>query len=98
MKRTPLKRKSPLKRGGPLKKASKRYGKELRAYSVKRKAFLGLHLRCQRCYTGWSSDVHHKAGRGKHLNDESTWMAVCRSCHDWIHAHPKESRQLGYLL
>ena len=28
---------------------------------------------------------------------QSTWLAVCRNCHDWVHAHPKESRALGYL-
>lgn len=45
-----------------------------------------------------SCDVHHKAGRlGGNLLNTTTWMAVCRSCHDWIHAHPSDARKLGLL-
>jgi len=31
------------------------------------------------------------------LNDELTWMALCRPCHDMIHKNPKRSREEGYL-
>ena len=46
-----------------------------------------------------SVDVHHTRGRlaGAYL-DETTWMAVCRECHDWIHQHPAKARQMGLLL
>lgn len=45
-----------------------------------------------------SCDIHHKAGRtGKNYLDESTWMAVSRDGHRWIHDHPKEARARGWL-
>jgi hypothetical protein len=46
-----------------------------------------------------SSEVHHRRGRrfGYYL-DDSTWMAVSTKGHRWIHAHPKESREKGYIL
>ncbi len=44
-----------------------------------------------------STDVHHVKGRGKFYLDESTWMAVSRESHRWIHNHPKEARELGLL-
>ena len=52
---------------------------------------------CSRCGRA-ASDVHHKAGReGLLLFDVRHWMAVCRPCHTWIHAHPKEAAQRGWL-
>lgn len=45
-----------------------------------------------------STDVHHRKGRGKYLLDVSTWMAVSREGHQWIHANPKESYEKGYML
>jgi hypothetical protein len=47
-----------------------------------------------------ATDVHHTyagANRDAFYLVQSTWLAVCRNCHDWVHAHPKESRALGYL-
>lgn len=46
-----------------------------------------------------STDIHHKAGRtGSNYLDTSTWMAVSRAAHDWIHTHPKEARARGWLV
>jgi hypothetical protein len=45
-----------------------------------------------------SEDIHHKCGRDKYLLDTSTWMAVSRNAHNYIHAHPKESYEKGYML
>lgn len=44
-----------------------------------------------------STEIHHRAKRGNNLNNESTWLAVCRWSHNWIHAHPKEARKLGLI-
>jgi AMMECR1 domain-containing protein len=67
-------------------------------YSKKRTAFLALHRTCEAklvgC-TGASTEVHHKAGRGKNHNRMSTWLAVCRSCHEWITENSKEAIELG---
>ena len=48
--------------------------------------------------TKQTKDVHHVKGRGKYLLDESTWLAVCRNCHDTIHQYPKESKEIGLLI
>jgi 4-alpha-glucanotransferase len=82
----------------PMRKVSKKRVQVNREYSVRRKAFLEAHPRCQRCDSFRSQDVHHKKGRlGGNLLDQGTWVALCRSCHDWIHAHPKYSRSIGLL-
>ena len=71
---------------------------EMDEYSKKRLAFLTLHTNCQAklvgC-TGKASDVHHKAGRvGDNYLKMSTWLAVCRNCHQWIETHPEEAKEL----
>jgi hypothetical protein len=95
---TPLRRSSKLLKRSSLRKVSKKHAKELRTYSKLRKAFLEEHTTCQ--YPGCSSraeDLHHKAKRGKFLNDTTQFMAVCRYHHDFIHQNPAISRYNGYL-
>lgn len=51
------------------------------------------------CMNG-STDVHHKfagSNRDAFYLIQSTWLPVCRNCHDWIHKFPKEARILGHL-
>ncbi len=108
-----LPRKTPLKKSGKplrrsrLKPMSKKRQRESKAYSLLRAAYLKANPSCQRIlirYGNWATcpnhsvDIHHVAGRlgGNYLNTE-TWMAVCRSCHDWIHANPKQAREQGLL-
>ena len=60
------------------------------------------HTLCEVNMTGLctqkSTDVHHVAGRiGSLLLDETQWIAVCRACHDFIHTHPKDARERGWL-
>ena len=46
-----------------------------------------------------SCDVHHKAGRtGTNYLDQSTWLAVSRHEHEWIHAHPSLAREAGWMI
>ncbi len=90
----------------PLPRVTPKRAKQNREYSVRRKAFLGVNrICCAGPMLGWnncsmrSDDVHHRAGRlGGNFLNESTWIAVCRSCHDYIHTHPKEARSLGLLV
>lgn len=43
-----------------------------------------------------TDDVHHRRGRsGLLLFDIRHWLAVCRTCHDWIRDNPKKARELG---
>ncbi len=45
-----------------------------------------------------STEIHHtKKPKAKYLNDESTWLAVCRDMHDKIEANKTWAREKGYL-
>ena len=78
---------------------SSKMQKTMDEYSKKRIAFLALHAHCQarllNC-TLAATDIHHKAGRGENHNVISSWLAVCRSCHNWIEMNPAEAKELGY--
>jgi hypothetical protein len=50
--------------------------------------------------TNGATDVHHKfsgSDRDTYYLVQSTWLAVCRACHSWIHENPEKARILGYL-
>jgi hypothetical protein len=82
--------------------SSKRKKKD-QEYLKLRKRFLTDNPLCMVKVNGCghgATDVHHKfsgSDRDTYYLVQSTWLAVCRNCHDWIHAHPKESRAFGYL-
>ena len=82
----------------PLKRVSRKREKEGRIYAARRKDFLEELPVCEVCADKKSTDVHHRLGRGKYYLDKATWLSVCRSCHERIHAEPKWSRENGYLL
>ena len=71
----------------------------LKEYSILRKKFLEEHSMCQAHLVDclqYSSEVHHKKGRGIYLLDTSTWLAVCRNCHSYIETHPEFAKLYGY--
>jgi hypothetical protein len=44
--------------------------------------------------------VHHTyagVNRDAFYLVQSTWLAVCRNCHDFLHLNPKLSREMGWL-
>ena len=41
---------------------------------------------------------YSKKGRGKYLLDTSTWLSVCRNCHNWIETHPEDAKELGFSI
>ena len=99
MQRTKLHRAStPLKRYTRLRRVSKKREGESKIYLAKRRRFLSANPVCEKCKHEKSRDVHHVCGRygGNYLN-EMTWLALCRTCHRWIHDHPKEARERGWL-
>jgi hypothetical protein len=71
-----------------------------KAYTLMRKEYLTKHPMCEiklpGC-TGLATDIHHKEYRGINTLAQATWVAACRTCHDWCHANPAEARELGYL-
>lgn len=82
-----------------LKKVSKKMAKTNSEYSKLRLEYLYKYPMCQakifEC-TLKATDIHHKQGRGKYHLDTSTWLSVCRNCHNYIEHHPKEAKELGY--
>ena len=70
-------------------------------YSKLRRGFLTNYPMCQAALpdcTHKSTDIHHKKGRGIYHNDVSTWLSVCRSCHNWIELNPIEAEELGFSI
>lgn len=70
-------------------------------YSVLRTEFLGKKEN-QICpiTKQQTIEVHHTycgKDRAKYYLDVSTWLAVSRDGHNWIHDNPKEARELGFL-
>jgi hypothetical protein len=73
---------------------------ENKEYSTLRQVFLEGKI-CQINQDAPATEVHHKFSgkdRTQHYLDIKTWLAVCPECHRWIHANPKEARELGYLM
>jgi len=85
----------------PIPKVSKKRQIQNLQYSVLRTEFLGKPENKICPITGWPTiEVHHKwcgKDRAKYYLDTTTWMAVSRDGHNWIHDNPKEARELGYL-
>jgi hypothetical protein len=94
-----------------MRSASKERAKELRAYGKRVKVWLREHPHCRACLTlaeqaglairviRLASECHHMRGRnGDLLLDESWWLPVCRTCHDWITTHGKLARELGLIV
>jgi len=82
-----------------IKPISDSMAKKLKEYRIERDEYMRTHPNCE--FEGCnkeSNDLHHKAGRGEHLSNRGSFMSVCRKHHNWIHEHPKESRELGYLI
>ena len=70
-------------------------------YDKKRTAFMSIHPYCQASLPGCgktATDVHHMAGRGESHNDINTWLAVCRTCHNWIENNPAKAKAMGLSI
>ena len=80
-----------------MRKVSVKRARQIRQYSRVRSEYLNGNPYCQRCGK-MATDIHHKAGRSKKYLDVLTWLAVCRTCHQWIELHPKEAKELGYSI
>lgn len=96
----PDKGKKPLQSKKPISKKSSKKEKIDALYSVLRETYLKANPFCKAKLHGCqinATDVHHKKLRGKYYLDESTFLPVCRTCHNFIHANPILSRELGFL-
>ena len=84
-----------------IRKVSKKLMKLKTIYGHLRNEFMENHPYCEarlpECKIQ-SQDLHHRAGRsGQRLIDESNFMAVCRSCHSFLHdkMSASEARERG---
>jgi hypothetical protein len=82
--------------------SSKRAKKDAE-YSKLRDRYLTENSMCKvnvaGCGNG-ATDVHHTyagANRDAFYLVQSTWLPVCRNCHNWIHEHPEEARTMNWL-
>ena len=92
LKRSPLK--LPNK---PIRRISKKRSKQNAQYLKERTAFLEGKL-CP-ITGGVCTEIHHTNGReNDRLLDKKYWLAVSRIGHQTIHAHPKWSREKGFLI
>jgi hypothetical protein len=67
-------------------------------YGKIRTKFLRENKACEICKDSAATDIHHKRGRaGALLCDTIYWMALCRSCHSFIHQNMEQARMAGWL-
>jgi len=81
------------------KKSAKR-AKQDKIYLAKRIVFLKQNQFCAVYPNKKATEIHHKYSgkdRDKYYLDETTWLAVSRDGHNWIHSNPKEAREIKLL-
>lgn len=44
------------------------------------------------------TEVHHVKGRGRFLRDQSTWMALSRAGHVWVHENVRLAKERGWIV
>ena len=77
--------------------------KTVRLYRTERiplvKFLLAEIPNCQRC-GGRNEVVHEKLtrARGGSITDPANCVVLCNACHAWVHAHPRQSTEDGWLL
>lgn len=91
-----------MKNRKPINKISKRRQKQIEIYRLEKEIYLKENPICQakvKCYGSPSQDIHHKKGRIEELLfDKNYFLAVCRSCHNWIEANPTKAKEKGFSL
>lgn len=52
---------------------------------------------CIRC-GGPGQDLHHRQRRRDGDHQIGNCVTVCRTCHSYVHAHPEEARDNGWIV
>ncbi len=111
MKRSQIKRGTSQLKRTPLKRVSDKLKPELRRYASLKRVWREMNRVCLAspviagadpfaaayCEGKADENPHHMMRRGPYLNDTSTWLPVCLSCHRWIESHATKSRELGLI-
>jgi len=110
MKRSPLRRGKPPERRTPLRQVSAKRTKVQRLRRAMVAEELAKRELCEagarithaghnaRC-NGLAIELHEPLtrARGGSILDPANTVAICRSCHDWIHANPAAATSVGLL-
>ena len=87
MKRTPLRRVSPKQQ------------ERLKRYYAAADAYMDEHPMCEMPGCSYHADeIHHKMGRGIHIDNPEHFMAICREHHRKIEDNKTWAREKGYIL
>ena len=82
-----------------MRKRSKKTAKLYRAERVPLvKRLLSEIFNCERC--GGRSEVVHERltrGRGGSITDPANCVVLCNACHAWVHDHPRQATEEGWL-
>lgn len=80
-----------------MRRVSKKRAALIRVYMKRRAAFLVANPWCALggCE---ATEVHHMAGRGAALLDESRWLPLCHDHHVYVTEHPQEAYEQGWSL
>ena len=85
-----------MKRGSRLSRFGARARREQEALAAFKTA-VHARGRCEECGTDKNLHAHHIVSKARApgwplLHDPSNGALLCRSCHDYAHSHPGESR------
>lgn len=105
MKRSPLSRRTPLARGGRLRRSSRRQRALDQLWQVRRRQALELTEGCCIAHTPVCPSGDHRADEVHHMlprsagggHELANLLPCCGDAHDYIHAHPAESYERGWL-
>lgn len=92
---------SPATKRNRIRSASPKRAKELAQYRKRVKEWIKDKI-CVSCsgiiHLTKAAECHHKFGRrGRLLNWENGWVALCSDCHHKIHNNPAWAREVGLL-
>ena len=105
MKRTPLTRKTRLRSVSPKRAKVQRLRRTMVAEELATRELCEAGARITqaghdaRCH-GLAVELHEPLtrARGGSVLDPANTVAICRSCHDWVHVNPAAATGLGLLV
>lgn len=93
-----IRRRTPLKARKPINFKSDKRKQQEKVYLELRKRFLTLNKQRAVYPHLAATDVHHRLGRNKFYLDVSTWLAVSREGHEFIHNNVAMAREKEWLV